>query len=266
MSTTLNPVLVSLPQVPEPNQDVSAGDAFITRSPNRSNENVEVCESINDSIRFVIRQRNYLQARHIGNNKELKDSSIDADRVDIKVHKQSIVENGKSDSLLKNNNQISNEFASSVCGSTQLPFTQRHPFLSALFGAIVTIFATPFIALGNMIITPFLMGAAFISQACGKGEIAKRIGGWGLTKVLMGVNASLLAKGELSTFELAAMAIMVPYTVVVGIMASGYNLYESSQEFLNKQNHDAKLDNQATNPPRFNTERNSAPEDLNVID
>lgn len=115
----------------------------------------------------------------------------------------------------------SNNANTVVKSATSQSFVQRHPTLARLFSGFVAVLAFPVLLAVNLVVTPFLMGAAFFSQACGSGKLAKDIGASAIAKALWGETADLMAEGKMESSHIAFLA-FVPYVgpATVAISAS----------------------------------------------
>ncbi|MGS0740738.1 hypothetical protein ACVBEF_02710 [Glaciimonas sp. GG7] len=86
-------------------------------------------------------------------------------------------------------------------------FAQRHPFLATLISNLATVIAFPILLPVNTVVTPLLMGAAFISKTCGSGELAEDIGTSTIAKALWGDRlADTVATGKQSALSMGFMA------------------------------------------------------------
>lgn len=118
----------------------------------------------------------------------------------------------------------------SIVGAGTGPtFAQRNPFLAKLFSGIVAVLAFPVLFVGTALATPFLIGAAFFSQACGTGKLAKDIGASAIAKVLWGdMFAKQMEEGRTDSFGLAIFGILS----VFGLTAPGFAALGAERVYL----------------------------------
>jgi hypothetical protein len=117
---------------------------------------------------------------------------------------------------LENSNNPSIKFAQVVKKAASQSFTQRHPVIARLLSGFVGVVAFA----ANNVVAPFLIGAAIVSKACGSGELAKRIGALPFMKYLAGYLADEMEKDNMSSGEMAVMAIPFFGPVHMGVNAA----------------------------------------------
>jgi hypothetical protein len=128
---------------------------------------------------------------------------VEKNVADVKIENS----NKTSGHVSVRDNAVVRSFAPIVRGAVAEPsFAERHPILSQIFSCFVAFVTLPVLIIANVVVTPFLMGAAFFSKTCGSGELARDIGKTWLAKTLWGDFADKVAGGTLGSGWMALIA------------------------------------------------------------